>query len=100
MNSLNSTIIEGTVTAKTEASKASNGFNFISITLEVDNFGKKEPFEVQAGGKLADLIETNVKTGQKCRVVGRLRLVKWYNNEISRSCSKVVISAEHLEISK
>lgn len=100
MNSLNSTIIEGKVTAKAEASKADNGINFISITLEVDNFGEKAPFEVQAGGKLADLIEFHVNIGQECRVVGRLKIVKWYNTEISRPCSKVVISAEHLEIRK
>ena len=100
MNSLNSTIIEGKVTAKAEASKADNGINFIRITLEVENFGEKESFEVQASGNLADLIESHVKIGQECRVVGRLKLVKWFNTEISRPCSKVVIAAEHLEISK
>jgi len=84
MNNLNQVLIEGNLVRDPDY-KGSNG-----MEKEVSFF------DVETWAKLAEACNEKGKKGRGCRVVGRLKQDRWYDNE-GKQRSKVVIVAEHVE---
>lgn len=104
MNQLNQLIIEGTVVQKSNLTKLHSGADFCQFTLKnvVDNrtfSGKRETFisefEIFAYDNLAKTVSSK-KLGQKMRILGRLKQVKWVDYP-NKERSRCVVVADHID---
>lgn len=105
MNQLNSIIIEGDVSHGPQLSKTPQGLYVCDCVIAVNRFYKdsngeeiKEVsfFDIQSFGELAKVL-SQTKEGQGMRVVGRLKQVRWQDQEGKRY-SKCIVIAEHIEL--
>jgi len=102
MNNLNSLILEGVVTEVTPIKEMPDGCKVGRFTLGVSRkyrtcggYLAEEMSYFEVEGFDAVIQNPYLQKDNKCRVVGRLRQAKWYNN--GHRESKIVIIAEHLE---
>ena len=105
MNQLNSIIIEGNVSHEPKLSKTPHGLYVCDCVIAVNRFYKKSNgeeinevsfFDIQGHGTLADVL-SQTKKGQGMRVLGRLKQVRWQDQE-GKCHSKVSVIAEHIEL--
>lgn len=105
MNSLNSILLEGNLTADpvltvTKSDKSVVNFSIASNSYwkDADNNQIKETsfFDVTVWNGLADNCKQYLKKGRGVRVIGRLKQDKWVDDEGVKH-AKVVIIAEHVE---
>jgi len=101
MNMLNSLIIEGAV----EDVKKSAAINTVSMTVKsIRNFKGSDGnvldeisyFDCECYGNLADTVEKWAEKDRGIRIVGRLKQKRW-TDDSGKTCSKIVIIAEHIE---
>jgi len=101
MNSLNSILIEGTV-SKEPVITSLDGNSWCDFVIETKRTCKNRLensisyFEIEAWGRLGEVCAKELKTGSPIRAVGRLKLVRW-TTEDREEHSKVKIVAEHIE---
>jgi len=104
MNSLNSILLEGALTADPELKDLSSGTQVCNFTVACGRFYKRNDeseeevsyFDVEAWAKLGLVCAQNLKKGRGVRVMGRLKQDRWQDSE-GKSCSRVIIVAEHVE---
>jgi len=104
MNSLNSILVEGTVTRDPVLAQTPKGTDVCNFTIEsnrsfkVDGELQKEVsfFDIEVWAKLAKRCSEELFQGRGVRVVGRLKQDRWENRE-GHPRSKVTIVAEHVE---
>lgn len=103
MNMLNSVIIEGGVVRDLEDKPNYSDFELVSTHYSVDSEGKKHEennrFTVEVFGKLAEFCQDRLVKGRGVRVVGRLKVRNW-KDENGNEFSRVVIIAEHIEFKR
>lgn len=104
MNSLNSILIEGTLTKDPESKTLSTGTQVCNFSIASDRFYRQNDntekevsyFDVEAWSKLGLACSQNLKKGRGVRVVGRLKQDRWTDSE-GKDRSRVSIVAEHVE---
>jgi single-strand DNA-binding protein len=104
MNHLNSILIEGNLARDPAFRKTEKGTPVCTFSLASDHFFKQDSkieketgfFDVESWSKLAESCRSQGRKGRCVRVVGRLKQERW-NDADGKSCSKVVIVAEHVE---
>lgn len=95
MNMLNSIILEGNVTRELDGN---------TFEIEVIRYSKKDNkmteeksnFEVEIGYMLTEVLRKNIYKDRGIRIVGRLKQIRWTDEE-GLEHSKVVVIAEHIE---
>ena len=90
MNSLNSVLLEGTVTVDAWESDAGRCRFWISSTCEEGENRQESKFQAEAQGRLAQTCLENCRVGRSLRLVGRLKTEP----------EGVIIIAEHVELSR
>lgn len=105
MNTLNSLILEGTITdeiAVTDAFGVSKG----EFTVETqrhyksylgDDITETSTFTVYCYGEIANLIQLHSNKGQGVKIIGRLKQERWKDTD-GKMCAKIVVIAEHIEL--
>jgi len=104
MNSLNSVLIEGNLTADPRHDVTNRGMSVVDFGIGVDrsykNDGelKKEVsfVDVACFGKLADRCAEFLTKGRGVRVVGRLKQYRWTDAE-GNTRSRIKVVGEHVE---
>lgn len=104
MNSLNSIVIEGNLTADPKSKTLPSGSTVCNFTLASDRFYRQDEgtekevsyFDVEAWARLGESCARDLKRGRGVRVVGRLKQDRWIDHE-GKKRSRVVIVAEHVE---
>jgi single-strand DNA-binding protein len=104
MNSLNSVLIEGHLLADPDTGDLETD-PVCSFTVESRRTGKADGseetitevsrFEIQAYKKIGELCARTLSKGKGCRVVGRLKQVRWIG--VTGEQVKTVIVAENVE---
>ena len=104
MNSLNSILIEGNLTADPDSKILPSGSTVCTFTVASAHFYQQDQglekdisyFEVEAWAKLGQTCSDTLKKGWCVRVIGRLKQDHWTDIE-GKLHSKVKIVAEHVE---
>ena len=104
MNSLNSILLEGNLTADPEIRSTPNGTEVLTFSIgnnrsyKVNDEYVQEAsfFNVEVWGRLATACANNLSKGRGVRVVGRLKQDRW-TDEYGAKRSKVKIVGEHVE---
>jgi single-strand DNA-binding protein len=100
MNDMNLFVVEGNFVADPEVTTTPSGARVVNFSIGVNRSYKKGDsfqdessfFDVEAWGKLADVIGERVKKGMRTRVEGRLKQQRWTNSD-GQSRSRVVLVA-------
>ena len=104
MNSLNSILVEGTLTRDPVLATTPQGTAVCNFTVVSDRFYQKDDelqkevsyFDVETWSRLAERCGDELTEGRGVRVAGRLKQVRWLDKEGGeRSRTKIV--AEHVE---
>lgn len=104
MNSLNSILIEGNLTAVPVSRVTPNGATVCCFSVasnreyKVNEVYEKEVsfFEVETWGKTAEVCARILEKGKGVRVVGRIKQDRWTGSD-GKNYSKIKIIAEHIE---
>ena len=105
MNTLNSLILEGTITNEIEVTDTF-GVSKGVFTVETkrycksylgDNITETSNFTVYCYGEIANLMQLHSNKGQGVRIVGRLKQERWTDTD-GKVSSKIVVIAEHIEL--
>jgi single-strand DNA-binding protein len=108
MNSLNSILIEGTLTKDPLYEKATSANAAVCVFTIASNryFKEKDSvkeevscFEIEARSKLAEECCRQGHKGRDARIVGRLEQKRWTDGQGNKQ-SKIIIRAEHVEFKK
>lgn len=99
MNNLNSIILEGNILSFEIGNVGA--FFTIEVKRDYKNLdgsyeAEVSEFEVRCYGNMAASVERYGKINRGIRVVGRLKQEK-YTDSDGKSCSKVIVIAEHIE---
>ncbi len=100
MNTLNSIILEGTVSTLVEPVKDTFTFSIISERNYKNAAGEIQTetssFEIVTYGQLAEIANKQCQLGRGVRIVGRLKQTQWADSD-GKKWSKVIVIAEHIE---
>lgn len=104
MNSLNSVLIEGNLTANPNLSLTPKGTSVYTFSIASNRYYKQDDerkeevsfFDVETWGRLAETCNEQLKKGRGVRIVGRLKQDRWEDAE-GKIRSKVKVVAEHVE---
>lgn len=105
MNTLNSLILEGTITDEVKVNTICNSTSG-EFTLETkrnykncngENVEEANNFTVYCYGEIANLMQLQSNKGQGVRIVGRIKQERWKDTE-GKVCTKIVVIAEHIEL--
>ncbi len=104
MNSLNSILIEGNLTADPQLSETPKGTAICTFSIASNRFyhaeGETEKevsfFEIEVWARLAEACAAALTKGSGVRVVGRLKQDRWTDAD-GTAHEKVRIVAEHVE---
>lgn len=104
MNSLNSILIEGTVTSTTGIVVTPKGTPRHAFTVASDRFFKEDNekrhevscFDVETWARLAETCADRIRKGDRVSVVGRLLQQRW-TDDVGSAKSRVIVVAEHVE---
>lgn len=106
MNQLNQLILEGNISSEIECTELPTGSKHACFSVEVKrNYktlsGENETevyyFDIECYNSLAEFVTNQAQKGREIRIVGRLKQKRWKDEE-GKSCSKVYIVAEHIEL--
>ena len=102
MNQLNSLILEGNVKDNAEMHSG-----IATFTIGVKRYFKNSKdelveeisyFDIEAYGKMGEIVLEKTVKGMKLRIVGRLKQKRWEEN--GKAQSKIYVVAEHIEYFK
>ena len=105
MNTLNSLILEGTITDEVKVSTICNSISG-EFPLETkrnyknyngENVEETSNFTVYCYGEIASLMQLHSNKGQGVKIVGRLKQERWKDTD-GKMCEKIVVIAEHIEL--
>lgn len=104
MNSLNSILLEGNLTADPKLTITKNEKSVLNFSIATNRYFKKNNeqikdtsfFDVVVWNGLAETCNVYLKKGRGVRVVGRLDQHKWIDND-GNNHSDIIVIAEHVE---
>jgi len=104
MNSLNSILLEGNLTADPILEHVKNNKSVCNFSIACNRFFKQDGeyqkevsfFNITTWGRLAETCNTYLKKGRGVRVVGRLKQDRWKTADETGK-SRVYIIGEHVE---
>lgn len=107
MNSLNSVLVEGNLTADPEIQVLENGSKICTFTLASNRFFRKDDvqlsevsfFSIEVWNRTADLCIKTLTKGRGVRVVGRLKQDRWEGPD-GAYLSRVKIVGETVEFKR
>lgn len=104
MNMLNSVILEGNIESVGQLKRDAQNILQLDVSISVERSYKNREgksvddtsvFDIISYGNVAEILSHHCDKGQGIRVVGRLKMLKWFDRE--KKCSRIVIVAEHIE---
>jgi len=107
MNNLNSIIIEGNIVYEPVLKEINKDTSVCTFKIANDRFYKKDNkiekdtgfFDVEAWGKLAEIVGNHGHKGRGVRITGYLKQDKWMGND-DKPRSKIIIYALNVELRK